>query len=270
MKLNTISLAAACSLLIIASHSSQARSLRADEGNGSGWDTGTQLSISSTYSVGSLGLTLTPNVPGVGTTVSSPVLVNYNASLNTTLAPLNDVSFQNGGNGLYAMSPSVLYNWYTGTGFPSNLQANTQDQIAVYTLADNSSNANNLLAGQPSLANDVEVEFNYTDKTTASFTFGGYKYTSTGAVPDADFLFTSSGSFLGTLIDHPTDANDLNSGVSLVSASDSASLQGWTRTPTVSAPEMDSSTTASALTLLGGALLVLRGWLRPRERHASV
>jgi len=151
-----------------------------------------------------------------------------------------------------------MYNWYT-TG---NLGSQTiQDQIIVYTLADNTGNSGMLfdphtiaaLSSNSTLSGDVEIQFNYNDAANASFTFGGYTYSSpTGGTPDADFLFSASGVFLGSL------TADGSTGVNY----SSSELGGWSNSPaggTLAAPEIDSSSTIAALTLLIGMLAVMKG-----------
>jgi hypothetical protein len=111
---------------------------------------------------------------------------------------------------------------------------------------------------------DHEVEFNYdsarvTTSTagTASFTLGGVTYTSNGSfVPsttDNDFLFDSTGKLLGGLGTDQFGDTVVLSGVPT----------GWTAGgSTISAPEIDPSSAVAGLTLLAGALVLMRGGRR--------
>jgi hypothetical protein len=158
-------------------------------------------------------------------------------------------------------------------GQPGFFAPSPAAQVMVYTLGG----ANSTLGSGASVAGDTEIEFNYDWESgnsannaavtsavgTASFTVGSIKYSSTGLnVPfstDNDFLFNSNGVLLGSLSD---DANgDPALTACTAGASISTCVLGWTSTtvtPT-SAPEIDSSSTIAALTLLAGGLAVLRG-----------
>jgi hypothetical protein len=145
------------------------------------------------------------------------------------------------------------------------------EQVIVYKLA--AGGALGLAAG------DTEVEFNYntfsdpslaTTAGTASFTMGGITYASTGGLLPTgtlnDFLFSSSGKYLGAL---GTDS----AGNPLLTPSSATSLApgGWTSGGggTVSAPELDAASAISALTLAMGGLMVVRGGRSLRKLDAA-
>jgi hypothetical protein len=127
------------------------------------------------------------------------------------------------------------------------------EQVMVYNLASNTVGTTTLASG------DTEVVFNYDSSLagkagTASFTMGGFTYTSTGTLPtttDNDFVFNSSGQLVGAL--------DNSNGLAV----DSGVPTGWKQSGTVApAPEIDSSLAISAFTLLAGFLAVARGGRR--------
>jgi hypothetical protein len=134
-------------------------------------------------------------------------------------------------------------------------------QVIDFTMA-----ADQSLGGVLIPTGATEVEFNY-DATSslvsgatgpASFTMGGVTYTSSGAgVPTNtlnDFFFNTNGSLIGG---ESEDQSTILTGQLPL---------GWTAKPsgTISAPEMDASSAAAALTLLFGGLAVLRGGRRTR------
>jgi hypothetical protein len=139
------------------------------------------------------------------------------------------------------------------------------EQVIVYKLA--AGGALGLAAG------DTEVEFNYntfsnpslaTTAGTASFTMGGVTYTSTGGLlptgTDNDFVFSSTGKYLGEL-------TGPDGGPPVLTANLVPS--GWATGGTVSAPELDATSAASALTLAMGGLMVALGSRRSRKLDAA-
>jgi hypothetical protein len=73
-------------------------------------------------------------------------------------------------------------------------------------------------------------------------------------------VFSKTGAFIGALITTVDASGD-------TSLSLSPSLGAWTKSGgSVSAPEIDSSSVVTALTLLGGALVLVRGNTRYRAR----
>jgi hypothetical protein len=140
----------------------------------------------------------------------------------------------------------------------------------LYTLDNNTGNLSfnpnsySSLAGNPSLSGDIEIDFNYSDSVSnASFKFGGVTYTApASSTPNANFLFSSIFTFLGFLNDSATAAN-----VSFTPNQGSKTLDGWTVSGgAAAAPEIDPSSIVTALTLLAGALVVVRGNTRSRLR----
>jgi hypothetical protein len=250
MKLKTIGLTA--SLLGIAlSQSVEARTIRADQGQ-NGWGS---PSSACAPTVAATGLN-----PGDTTPYTTSFVDCSTAQFQDDIFDVNS--------GLVA-NFATEYNWYTSTPSLTNLQGppNPVEQILVYNLAGNpvsSNNSVNVASG------DIEVEFNYdgsqspTNTSMAKFTIGGYTYSAAvGSIysGENDFLFSASGAFLGSL----TTTTD-SSGNTLISSS--SSKDGWTQTPsgTLTAPEIDSSSATTALTLLIGLLAVMQGRMGPRAR----
>jgi hypothetical protein len=245
MKLNVIGLSTVCSLLGIAlSQSVEAGSLRADEGN-DGWST-----TISTNTTNSYGLNSGVTTQYIGTFSSGPLqddVLGLNSGLNA--------------------SSAVEYNYYQ-SGLPSASQIQSlqpEAQIIVYTLAGNtladglsSPNTNSDLPSTLKTAGDFEFEFNYSSTLTnttgkAQFTFDNITYSAPVSAlyaGDAPLLFSPTQGFVGSLV---ADTNGL---VSL-----SNSLGDWKAgsSGTSAAPEIDSSSTIPALTLLAGMLLVVKG-----------
>jgi len=143
--------------------------------------------------------------------------------------------------------------------------------VIVYNLA--AGGALGLAAG------DIEVEFNYntfsnpslaTTAGAASFTTGGITYASTGGLLPTgtlnDFLFSSSGKYLGALGTDP-EGNPLL----IPSSATSLAPGGWSSGGggAVSAPELDAASAISALTLAVGGLMVVCGRRRSRKLEAA-
>jgi hypothetical protein len=174
---------------------------------------------------------------------------------------------------------ATQYVWYTNpipnatTNCGSNQSApDPIEQVINYTLAGGSNGNLNLAAG------DHEVLFNYNNAEypsvaaltgAASFTMGGVTFTSNGPLlptaTDNDFLFDSSGKFLGALVLDSGGNAEIESGV--VPA-------GWTSSTggggTTSAPELDPALTISGFTLLAGSVAVMRGRRRAIKTVRSI
>jgi hypothetical protein len=201
----------------------------------------------------------------------------YSPGLNTgnfasLTAGANTVINQDG----FSYNSAVQYDTYAApipaaSSCPalSNLAPNPIEQVLVYTLQSGNS------ANFSYAANDTEVLFNYDSSSpliagqngTATFTMGGVTYTSTGSgLPvntDNDFLFDSSGKFIGALNLDASDNLTLNTKV--------LAPTGWTSSGTVApAPEIDSSLAISAFTLLAGFLAVARGGRRALRSASRV
>ena len=96
---------------------------------------------------------------------------------------------------------------------------------------------------------------------TASFTFGGVTYASSGTLlptsTDNDFLFSSAGALIGEIVTATNGTASVVAGVP----------QGWTIKTgggggTMNAPEIDPGSSFAAVTLLAGLLAVMRGGRR--------
>lgn len=248
MRLNAIGLGAACSLVCVAiCQPAEARTIRTDQ-NQNGWTVKASPFTSSPYSVNP-GAT-TPFTAAIGN--NSPTMLKDDALLAGTSA--------------------VEYNWYASpTSFYQALhQAPALDQIVVFKLANDS-----LTEGSKTvnLNGDTEIEFNYATSSLtpaqlsqkAQFTIGGVTYSATVAdivSQGNDFVFSKSGAFVGS-IDETTDSFG-----NVISANLSSSLDGWTTSGSVAAPEIDPSSTVTALTLLAGLLSIIRGGTAFRARSA--
>jgi len=151
------------------------------------------------------------------------------------------------------LSNAVQYDYYNSSSLNPN---SIVEQVLVYQLGagNTPSNASTALA-----SGDIAVELNYDQSNTsitqgtAKFTIGGVTYSSLGTgLPintENDFLFSSTGAFIGVLtLDGSTT---LTTGLSAPA--------GWTATPAVSAPEIRLSSSTTSLTMLFGALALLRG-----------
>jgi hypothetical protein len=172
---------------------------------------------------------------------------------------------------------ATQYVWYTNpipdptTKCGSNQTApDPIEQVINYTLAGGLNGGLTLASG------DHEVLFNYNNAEypsvasltgAASFTMDGVTFTSTGPLlptsTDNDFLFDSTGKFLGAL------TLDLN-GNAVLSAG--AVPSGWTSSSGggTSAPEIDPALTISGFTLLAGSLAVMRGRRRSLKTVRSI
>lgn len=243
MKLNATALGVVSSVLCIALiQSAGARSIRGDvTGDWPGAPLSTSvdgLSVSLPYTQAWIPNTNVPNLSDQFETPPGALLITGNSVMYTYAPPGN--------------------NFFT-------------EEVALYTLAGNARSsmlfdptAYSSLSSNPSLQGDVEIDVNYTDAKAASFTFGGVTYSTAGTTaPDANFLFSSEASgfkLLGFLTDGPDtgkDAGDVNVAFSTGLPS------GWSEAK-ASAPEIDSSSAAGALTFLAGILVVLRGKIRMR------
>jgi hypothetical protein len=255
MKLNAIGLVTACSLLCVAfCQPIEARSIRGDQGQ-NGWDKTASSFTSSPYSLN----------PGV----STPFTVAIGNDTASML--LDDVQLSG--------ASAVKYNWYaSATSFSqAEKQVTPLEQVVVYNLGGSKD-----LVHEGSqvlnLAGDTEIEFNYDDgspllqsqinqnpNASAQFTIGGITYSADVAniyspTSQNDFVFSKTGAFIGALITTVDASGD-------TSLSLSPSLGAWTKSGgSVSAPEIDSSSVVTALTLLGGALVLVRGNTRYRAR----
>ena len=266
MKRETIGLAVACSLLCAAfsqSVEAASKSIRIDNEQGTGELWAQQSSVPSAIT-GLSGLTF-------GT--------NLSLTAFTYVPPAGGGTDEQDGSGLAISSPSVMYNWYTvpSTSSSFNPQSGVVGQIVAYTLSSNPG-----VSGVTS--GDIEIQVNSCNAATiqcpsgatpanAAFTFDKVQYSSpsspsaAGYAPDADFLFSSSGQLLG-LINNVDSADPTISACS--QASTCLSTIGWTSTggttTTTSAPEIDSTSAISALTLLAGVLAIVPGLRTGRRR----
>jgi hypothetical protein len=120
-----------------------------------------------------------------------------------------------------------------------------------------------------SLSGGTDVQFNYSDTATtyksgsASFTMGGLTFTALNLPTTTlnDFIFDGSGLFLGAF-------QTLSDGTEYFEQTPSQ-VTGWSIQSAAAAPEINSSSAASALTLLFGCLAVLRGGSRRPLRRVD-
>jgi hypothetical protein len=215
------------------------------------------------------------------TPTSGPI--PYNPGLVTpfsaTLVGGSNITSEPDESGL-AITAATQYDYYAKAIPNPSVCATTTpsaplEQVIVYKLAAGNT-AGLAGGGTVGLAGgDIEVEFNYntsslpTTAGTASFTMGGIKYASTGGrLPtgtDNDFVFSSTGKYVGELSGPTGGAAVLTTNLA---------PQGWTASSggggTTSAPELDATSAASALTLVMGCLMVARGGRRSRKFDAGI
>jgi hypothetical protein len=210
---------------------------------------------------------------------SSPYSLNPGVSTPFTVAIGNDTASMLLDDVQLSGASAVEYNWYaSATSFSqAEKQVTPLEQVVVYNLGGSKD-----LVHEGSqvlnLAGDTEIEFNYDDgspllqsqinqnpNASAQFTIGGITYSADVAniyspTSQNDFVFSKTGAFIGALITTVDASGD-------TSLSLSPSLGAWTKSGgSVSAPEIDSSSVVTALTLLGGALVLVRGNTRYRAR----
>jgi hypothetical protein len=173
---------------------------------------------------------------------------------------------------MLAITAATQYDYYSSAPDKSICATNPfgasgpLEQVIVYKLAGG--NTLGLAGG------DIEVEFNYntaslpTTAGTASFTMGGVTYKSTGGLlptgTDNDFVFTSTGKYVGELSNSNGDPAALTANLA---------PQGWTASSGgggMAAPELDATSAVSALTLVMGCLMVARGGRRSRNFDAGI
>jgi hypothetical protein len=262
MKLSTIGSATACSLLCVAlCQSTEARSIRADNANpqdptNGDWIAGSPSTLGGlsidTGLAGFVSHTYVPNSPGLQDAFNEP----NGGGLNIT-----------GG---------TMYNYWSSNQSYLSAPQEPQDQVVVYTLHNNSGNLSfnpasySTLAGNTSLKGDIEIDFNFLDSASkTSFTFGGVTYTATAnSTPNANFLFSPTFGFLGFLND---DGNNAANVSFTPFQTGLTTLDGWTISGSAAAaPEIDTSSLISALTLLAGAMAVAQGFRRSGARMGAI
>ena len=229
-----VSIGITVALAIALAPAVQARSLRAD--------------IQCPYGNGGIAWTPTAGNPlSVGTGVTGAF-----SSLFT--APAGQVGSDDVG---LSVSAATQYNTYQNTppaastctgGDTDNITGPLAPLAQVLTYQ--------LTGGGIASAGDIEVEFNYQAGVTsgpASFMLAGLTFSASGlsAASESDFLFSSAGSFLGSITGDFGDATLVKN----VLPTGWASAGGGT----VSAPEIDSTNAAGALGLLFAGLAMLPG-----------
>jgi hypothetical protein len=203
--------------------------------------------------------------PTSGTSPFNPGLLTP----NTATLVAGSTALENGDQNQLAVTSAIQYVYYSSP-IPdaSNCSADPfsvnpdgpLEQVLSYTMGDSA----------VAQAGDIEVAFNYntaavpalaTTLGTASFTFGGVTYASSGTLlptsTDNDFLFSSAGALIGEIVTATNGTASVIAGVP----------QGWTIKTgggggTMSAPEIDPASSFAAVTLLAGLLAVMRGGRR--------
>ena len=205
----------------------QARSLRAD--------------IQCPYGNG--GVSWTP-VSGNPLSISTGVSGAYTSLFVPTTA--GSISSDDVG---LSVTTASQYNTYAATPDASTCGSNPNAPTPLAQVMNYRLGSGNAIGS----AGDIEVEFNYGAGVTsgaASFSLAGVTFTASGLsfANDSDFLFSATGAFKGAIS---------NDGGSLSTALPT----GWsskTGGGTVSAPEIDSTSTAGALALLFAGATLLR------------
>jgi len=181
----------------------------------------------------------TPNFAG-NPTLTVPEVLFPDGTLNG--AALNNVASS------FIATSGTMYQYYSGaisTGGTANIP---ESQVSIWKLANS----------------DFEIELNgwCPGGSGATFKFDGNTFAGgCASTSPTDLLFSSSGTVLGFVSYANGDASSPSMGTL-------ANLTGWTENGTVlggttiSAPEIDPSSTAAALALLVGGLAVLRGGRR--------
>jgi hypothetical protein len=211
-----------------------------------------------------------PNTFNSGVTSANAVTLSWQASspFDTLTDFDSGVTFTSGLQyDLYAAPiPTAPF---SGTGAPGPVT-----QVLAFTLAaDQTFDTVALPTG------GTEVEFNYDTSSSlvsgatgpASFTMGGVTYTSLGpGVPTSTlntFFFNPDGSLFGAETQTSPGVFEVAVGAIASGWESSAGSTGGGGTVS-SAPEIDPSSAASALTLLAGVLMVLLGARRIAAREA--
>jgi hypothetical protein len=249
MKYTYVAIAAACTVLSLTCApraEAGGRGTRIDDENGAGcmstYTTNATNAGSENFTPGGTYANITactPNFAG-NPTLTVPEVLFPDGTLNG--AALNNVASP------FIATNGTMYQYYTGpisTGSSPNIPG---AQVSIWTLANS----------------DTEIELNgwCLGGSGASFKFDGNTFAGGCATTSpTDLLFNSSGSVLGFISYANGDAGSPSMGTL-------ANLTGWTENggvlggTTVSAPEIDPSSTAAALALLVGGLAVMRGGRR--------